>query len=53
MIRHLIFYILISSPLYVHSQDKKVYNLTDSADLVEFISELDRIEIESAKIGTA
>jgi hypothetical protein len=49
MIRHLIFYILISSPLYVHSQDEKVYNLTDSADLVEFISELDRIEIENKK----
>lgn len=49
MIRHLIFYILISSPLYVHSQDEKVYNLSDSADLVEFISELDRIEIENKK----
>ena len=49
MIRHLIFYILISSPLYVHSQDEKVCNLTDSADLVEFISELDRIEIENKK----
>ena len=47
MIRHLIFYILISSPLYVHSQNEKVYNLSDSADLVEFISELDRIEIEN------
>ena len=49
MIRHLIFYILISSPLYVHSQDEKVYNLSDSADLIEFISELDRIEIENKK----
>ena len=49
MIRHLIFYILISSPLYVHSQNEKVYNLSDSADLVEFISELDRIEIENKK----
>ena len=49
MIRHLIFYILISSPLYVHSQDEKVYNLSDSVDLVEFISELDRIEIENKK----
>ena len=49
MIRHLIFYILISSPLYIHSQDEKVYNLSDSADLVEFISELDRIEIENKK----
>ena len=49
MIRHLIFYILISSPLYVHSQHEKVYNLSDSADLVEFISELDRIEIENKK----
>jgi len=49
MIRHLIFYILISSPLYVHSQDEKVYNLSDSANLVEFISELDRIEIENKK----
>ena len=49
MIRHLIFYILISSPLYVHSQDEKVYNLSDSADLVKFISELDRIEIENKK----
>ena len=49
MIRHLIFYILISSPLYVHSQDEKVYNLSDSADLVEFISELDRIGIENKK----
>ncbi len=49
MIRHLIFYILISSPLYVHSQQEKVYNLSDSADLVEFISELDRIEIENKK----
>ena len=49
MIRHLIFYILISSPLYVHSQDEKVYNLSDSANLVEFIRELDRIEIENKK----
>ena len=49
MIRNLIFYILISSPLYVHSQHEKVYNLSDSADLVEFISELDRIEIENKK----
>lgn len=49
MIRHLIFYILISSPLYVHSQDEKIYNLSDSADLVEFIGELDRIEIENKK----
>tara|TARA_B100000242_G_C43020176_1_gene474693 strand:+ start:37 stop:612 length:576 start_codon:yes stop_codon:yes gene_type:complete len=49
MIRYLIFYILISSPLYVHSQHEKVYNLSDSADLVEFISELDRIEIENKK----
>ena len=49
MIRHLIFYILISSPLYVHSQNEKVYNLSDSADLIEFISELDRIEIENKK----
>ena len=49
MIRHLIFYILISSPLYVHSQHEKVYNLSDSADLIEFISELDRIEIENKK----
>lgn len=49
MIRHLIFYILISSPLYLHSQHEKVYNLSDSADLVEFISELDRIEIENKK----
>ena len=49
MIRHLIFFILISSPLYIHSQDEKVYNLSDSADLVEFISELDRIEIENKK----
>ena len=49
MIRHLIFYILISLPLYIHSQDEKVYNLSDSADLVEFISELDRIEIENKK----
>ena len=49
MIRHLIFYILISSPLYVHSQDEMVYNLSDSADLVKFISELDRIEIENKK----
>ena len=49
MIRHLIFYILISSPFYVHSQDEKVYNLSDSADLIEFISELDRIEIENKK----
>ena len=49
MIRHLIFYILISSPLYLHSQDEKVYNLSDSADLIEFISELDRIEIENKK----
>ena len=49
MIRYLIFYILISSPLYVHSQNEKVYNLSDSADLVEFISELDRIEIENKK----
>ena len=49
MIRYLIFYILISSPLYVHSQDEKVYNLSDSADLIEFISELDRIEIENKK----
>ena len=49
MIRHLIFYILISSPLYVHSQHEKVYNLSDSADLVEFISALDRIEIENKK----
>lgn len=49
MIRHLIFYILILSPLYVHSQDEKVYNLSDSADLVEFISELDRIGIENKK----
>ena len=49
MIRQLIFYILISSPLYVHSQDEMVYNLSDSADLVKFISELDRIEIENKK----
>ncbi len=49
MIRHLIFYILISSPLYVYSQDEKVYNLSDSADLIEFISELNRIEIENKK----
>ena len=49
MIRHLIFYILITSPLYVHSQHEKVYNLSDSADLIEFISELDRIEIENKK----
>lgn len=49
MIRHLIFYILISSPLYVHSQDEKIYNLSDSADLVEFIGALDRIEIENKK----
>ena len=49
MIRHLIFYIFISSPLYVHSQDEKIYNLSDSADLVEFIGELDRIEIENKK----
>ena len=49
MIRHLIFFILITSPLYIHSQDEKVYNLSDSADLVEFISELDRIEIENKK----
>lgn len=49
MIRQLIFCVLISSPLYVHSQDEKVYNLSDSADLVEFISELDRIGIENKK----
>ena len=49
MIRNLIFYILISSPLYVHSQHEKVYNLSDSADLVQFIGELDRIEIENKK----
>ena len=49
MIRHLIFYILISSPLYVYSQDEKVYNLSDSADLIEFFSELNRIEIENKK----
>ena len=49
MIRNLIFYILISSPLYVHSQDEKIYNLSDSADFVEFIGELDRIDIENKK----
>tara|TARA_Y200000002_G_scaffold78099_1_gene61506 strand:- start:944 stop:1519 length:576 start_codon:yes stop_codon:yes gene_type:complete len=49
MIRNLIFYILISSPLYVHSQDEKIYNLSDSGDFVEFIGELDRIDIENKK----